>query len=134
MYNMPIIPLDHLSEEERKLASQIVASKGKNKGRLRASKPKITYEIVTREGRRYRESTMESGSVAYLWRMVAFIVSPIGQHNCLPMMADMDLPYFTISADEHKELKRKLNALADKITDVMKSGDKHGLRRWANVL
>lgn len=133
-YNMPVIPLDHLDADERAIAERIIATKGKNKGRLRASKPEIEYTIIDRDGRKYRESTLETGSAAYLWRMVAFVVSPIGQHHCLPMMADMDLPYFTTSREEQTALRKRLDALADKITNAMDKRSWHGIRRWANVL
>lgn len=127
MYTMPVIPLDHLTEAERVLASRIIATKGKNKGRLRASKPEVTYNIIERDGRKYREPTLETGSAAYLWRIVAFSVSPIGQHHCLPVMADMDLPYFTLSREEQAALRKELDALADKITSAIPKSQWHGI-------
>ena len=72
---MPSINLDALTldEAERSLAEKIIATKGKNKGCLRAAKPS------------------NAGDAAYVWRMVAFQVSPIPQHHCLPVCADFDI-------------------------------------------
>lgn len=69
-YQMPEITIPaNFSEADRAIAALIL-----NKGKLRASKPKA------------------SGEAAYVWRMVAFIASPISQHHCMPMTAEFDLP------------------------------------------
>lgn len=130
---MPVIPINHLTADERKIAEKIIATKGKNKGRLRASKPTVVHDIIDRNGTKYREAQAESGKAAYLWRMVAFVCSPIGQHHCLPVMADMDLPYFTVSKEEQTAMRKEMDALANKITDAMNKSEWHGIHRWAGV-
>lgn len=129
--SMPSIPLDHLTAEELAIASGIVATKGKNKGLLRASKPKIEYNIIVKEGRKLREPTLETGRTAYLWRMVAFHVSPIGQHHCLPILADFDLPG---SVEESRQEAKRLNVIVDKIVNAMKKSEWHGIHRWSRAL
>ena len=107
-----------LTDDERKLANMILATQGKNKGRLRAAKPKIEYEIYSYKGRDYRVSTFDTGRAAYLWRMVAFAVSKMGQHHCLPMMADMDLPFRLDNPAwqaESRVMAKELGDLADKL-------------------
>lgn len=122
MFNttMPTINLDaaNLSDAERTLCSPIVASKGKNKGKLRASKP------------------TESGDAAFIWRMVAFQVSPIPQHHCLPMCADFDIevPADMEATAERFQWRRnrakELNAVAEKIVDTIPKDQWHGVQRW----
>jgi hypothetical protein len=133
-YQMPVIPLDHLTDEEKALAERIIAGKGKNKGRLRASKPDVVQTIVERNGRKYYESDATTGKAAYLWRMVAFVVSPLPQHQCLPMMADCDLPYFSVSKEDAKAMQKEMDALADKITNAIDKSQWHGIQRWAKAL
>ncbi len=68
-YQMPEITIPpSMGCLDRSIAEQIL-----NKGKLRASKPK-------------------DGEAAYVWRMVAFICSPVSQHQCMPMTAEFDLP------------------------------------------
>lgn len=129
--NMPIIPLDHLTAEERELAQGIVATQGKNKGRLRSGKPKIEYNIIERDGRKLRYPTEKTGKTAYIWRMVAFHVSPICQHQCLPIMASMDLP---CNYDESVVMAKELDVIVNKIVDAMPRKEWQGIRRWANAL
>jgi len=130
MREMPIIPIDHLTQEEQEIARGIIATQGKNKGRLRAAKPKIEYNIVIKDGRKLRHPTLETGRVAYLWRMVAFVVSPIGQHQCLPVCADFDLPG---ELSEMREKAKELDALADKITNAIPPQKWQGINRWARA-
>jgi len=128
---MPIIPTDHLTAEEKLIANGIIATQGKNKGRLRAGKPKIEYTYEVKNGVRYRHSTLETGQKAYLWRMVAFHLSPVPAHQCLPMLAEFDL---SGTLDEAKEQAKKLNELADKIVMAVPKENWAGIRRWAQAL
>lgn len=127
---MPVIPTDHLTEEEKMIANGIIATQGKNKGRLRAGKPKIEYIFEMKNGVKYRHPTLETGRVAYLWRMVAFHLSPVSAHQCLPMLADFDLPG---SLDESKAEAKRLNELADKIVMAVPKENWAGIRRWARA-
>jgi hypothetical protein len=123
-----------LSAEERQIAERIL-----NKGELRASKPTIRYSIVerTREigGKsftgKYREPDEIGGKAAYVWRNVAFSVSPIGKHQCLPVTADFDLP----ENDYHKRraLAKELDKLVDKIVAAVPKSQWHGIRRWSRA-
>lgn len=125
MFNttMPTINLDaaNLSTEELALCAPIVASKGKNKGKLRASKPS------------------ESGDAAYIWRMVAFQVSPIGAHHCLPMCADFDIQVpENLDGSERYNWRRArakaLDAIADRIVNTIPKDEWHGVRRWRQAI
>jgi hypothetical protein len=128
---MPIIPLDHLTDEEKLIASGIISTRGKNKGRLRASKPEIDYSFHEKNGAKYRTPSLESGRVAYVWRMVAFHVSPIGSHHCLPMTAEFDLPG---TVQEGREEAQRLNVLVNKIVNAIPSKLWAGIGRWAKAL
>jgi hypothetical protein len=106
-----------LTDEEFALVAPIVATKGKNKGKLRASKP------------------TENGDSAYVWRMVAFQISPIGAHHCLPMCADFDIVVPEgMGSSERYEWRRNrakvLDALANKIVNQIPKSEWHGVRRW----
>jgi hypothetical protein len=74
---MPIINLAslNLSVFETNIAEKII---GKG-SMLRASKPKIN------------KADPMTGLAAYVWRMVAFSISPKSQHHCMPIMADFDM-------------------------------------------
>jgi hypothetical protein len=128
---MPFIPLDHLTAEEREIASGIVAGQGKNKGRLRAGKPKIEYTIVEENGRKFRRPTEKTGKTAYIWRIVAFHVSPTPQHQCLPICASMDLPG---TYQEGLVLSKELDLIVNKIIDAMPRKEWQGINRWAKAL
>ena len=128
---MPAISLDHLTADELAIAQNIVATQGKNKGLLRAAKPKIEYNIVEKEGRKLRIPTLETGRTAYVWRMVAFQVSPLGQHQCLPFCAEFDLPG---TVQESREEAKRLDVLVDKIVNSIPKAEWHGVRRWGRAL
>jgi hypothetical protein len=120
---MPIINLAaaDLTETEYALCLPIVSTKGKNKGSLRASKP------------------TGNGDSAYIWRMVAFQISPIGQHHCLPMMADFDIEIpETVSREERFQWRRnrakELNAIADKLVNQIPTSKWHGIARWSTAM
>lgn len=67
-YQMPEVKIPaNFSEADRAIAEACL-----NKGKLRASKPK-------------------EGQAAYVWRMLAFYVSPVSQHQCMPITADWDM-------------------------------------------
>lgn len=119
---MPIVDLKRLQAElepeEYSIIRRIVARQGKNKGRLRASKPAVNNELDP-----------QSGKAAYVWRMVAFMASPNPQHSCMPMTADWDLPvssaYIGDTIDltgkyaERRALMNELDKLVDKIVATL---------------
>jgi len=130
MYHMPKLDLDaaNLTKEERELAQGILATQGPNKGNLRASKPKVTRTKMA-DGTWQREG----GEMAYIWRNVAFMVSPNPKHQCLPMMAFCDLPGEW--GDEQRELAARLDDIADRIAATAPAAWLHGgVARWANLI
>ena len=136
---MPSFDTDNLrntlSADDFAIYQGIISTQGKNKGCLRAAKPKVT--------------DLQSAKVAYVWRMVAFQVSPIGQHHCLPFGADFDLrtEYFVPGIPAYGQpgyreltdqawalrgaLLKELDALADKIA---KGVPAIGIMRWGRAL
>jgi hypothetical protein len=46
----------------------------------------------------------------------------------------MDLPYFTLSSDERKSLKKEMDTLADKITNAMPKSSWHGIMAWKSAM
>lgn len=128
--NMPAIDLGavELTAGERQIAERIL-----NGGRLRASKPKIEYSIgLSKYGTKIRKPDEIGGKAAYLWRMVAFSISPIAQHHCMPCMAFCDLPERE-NREDRRALEVELDALAKKIVDSVPKTAWHGVRRWANA-
>ena len=120
---MPQINLQaaDLTDVEYALCLPIVSTKGKNKGALRASKPS------------------GNGDSAYIWRMVAFQISPIGQHHCLPMCADFDIEIpATVTREERYEWRRarakELDAIANKLVNQIPKSEWHGIRRWRTAM
>ena len=117
---MPTISLDslNLSFDDLALVLPIISSKGKNKGRLRASKPS------------------EGGDAAYVWRMVAFQISPISSHHCMPVCADFDIqvPDSIKDSSERYDWRRnrakELNNLVDQIVNAIPATEWHGIKRW----
>ena len=88
-------------------------------------------EITTRKGALLTRRPMRaSGDAQYVWRMVAFVVSPRPEHHCMPMMADcyIDGDYAT-----RKRRRVELDEIVDRIVDVVPVHDWHGTQRWARV-
>lgn len=119
MTTMPRIDLAaaNLNDAELTMASLIISSKGKNKGCLRASKPS------------------EQGDAAYIWRMVAFQISPLHQHWCMPICADIDIEVpDTLSREERynwrKNRAKELMTVVDRIVNTVKASEWHGIKRW----
>jgi hypothetical protein len=99
---------------------------------LRASKPKINYKIIEKNGLKYRYPD-KSGEAAYVWRMVAFMASPKGQHHCMPIMAFTDLPE-KADWDEAKKYEQEMMTVADKIVNGINVRQLHGIHRWGHAL
>lgn len=102
---------DQFNDDELELIKQIVKPSNST---LRATKP-----------------TKGDGTSAYVWRMVAFNVSPKPAHQCMPVMAVFDLP-----GDGYKDkaLQDRLDELADRIINLVPPAQWYGVRRWGNVL
>ncbi len=129
MYNMPELDLSKadLTPAELALAQGIIAKQGKNKGCLRATKPRVTFDPTTRQ-------VTAGGEAAYIWRMVAFAISPKREHKCLPVTATFDLP--GTWGDEQRALADRLNAIADKIAATAGSAawQRGGMAQWARLI
>lgn len=130
-YRMPKIDLaklQHLTPDQLEIVKGIINSKT---GELRASKPKVQYETL--RGRHIPEKV--SGSTAYVWRMVAFMVSPMPAHQCMPVMAFCDLPYDVDSLNrDRRDLEKELDKIADAVVDTIKASEWHGIKRWGYAL
>lgn len=109
---MPSIDLTGLTPDEFELAKGILSRRDDRQGRLRVSRPEA-----------------ESGETQYIWRMVAFSISPRRLHHCMPVMAYCYLPGST--AKENREIADRLDEIVDKITDRVPLEHQHGLLRWA---
>ena len=120
---MPKVDLEKLNgvlePEEFAIARRIVARQGKNKGCLRASKPHVD-----------NNADPLSGKAAYVWRMVAFVSSPLGQHSCMPVCADWDLP--VPYGDERRAMIKELDVLVDKISAAVPMSA--GAMQWSRAL
>lgn len=140
-YKMPEIDLDKVTYNdatERQIAERIVIRNGKGNDattRLRASQPPLDDDT----GR----------EASYVWRMVAFFISPNQKHGCMPVTAEFKLPrkYWAgaigdsdtirACAEARKARVEELDGLVDRITDTCLAdllNPRSGFRRWAKVL
>jgi hypothetical protein len=117
---MPEIQADKLTGDAKKFAQMIVVTRGQNKGRLKASKPKVD------------RNKPDTGKAAYIWRMVAFQVSTNSKHHSMPVTADWD-----IEAESYEERRRiineELNPIVDKIVDTVPLAQHYGTLRWGHA-
>lgn len=133
---MPAINLDALkavlTADEFEIARGIVNPRT---GALRASKPTIRRDGAPKvhpwSNQQYRENNLADAKTAYVWRMVAFAISPVPQHQCMPMTADFDLPYE--NGDQRRALCKVLDELADKVVKSVPVKEWHGVRRWGRA-
>lgn len=100
-----------LDDREYYFASRIL----KTDGRIKVAKPN------------------DNGFIQYIWRMVVFQVSPLPQHQCMPIMASFYIPA-DYGTDKYKELMTLGNKIADAIVDCVPMNLWHGIKRWAEVL
>lgn len=128
MSKMPVIDLSKTDLAGRDLE---IAQACLNKGRLRSTKPK-------------------DGEAAYVWRMVAFMISPNRTHQCMPMTADFDMPkeywgpvpsvrdeayYEAVSAAAERRRARckELDKIVDKMVDTVDKNQWHGVHTWGRA-
>jgi len=74
-----------------------------------------------------RESN-ESRYAAYVWRMVAFLVSPNSKHHCMPTTCFWWLP-----KNMDKTAMQRLNRLVDEITDTVPANEWWGCLAWRGI-
>ncbi len=133
---MPVINIDKLASllapDDLEIVSRIVGTRGDTKGRLRASKP------PTKD---------DTGRLAtYVWRMVAFEVSPLSAHHCMPCTVEFDLPrecWGPSGFQDHKaihqvaEHRRQVTAHLDEVVkavvDNIPRTQWHGIIRWGQA-
>lgn len=138
---MPKIDLEALeatlTAEDFGLVKGIVNTKT---GELRVSKPSLPKKIQVPSGNAYGytyeykdAADASKGMTAYVWRMVAFSISPVAQHQCMPCMAFCDLPG-TASREERRALENRLDALAEVVVRSIPITQQHGTMRWAKAL
>lgn len=133
MNPMPAIDLEalkaKLSPEDFKLAKRAVCSRGKNKGRLKASSPKQPYKVP--KGKRNNQ-----GVAYYAWRIAALQISPRGEHHCIPFSASF---YLDCDNDGYNNERTKIemvrgNRIAEAIVACVPLEQHHGSRRWAQAV
>lgn len=139
-YQMPQITIpDGLDDHDRKLVEAIISSKT---GLLRASAPTLARKIEIPNPDKSSIFTTTfvyanpedafKGEAYYVWRMVAFFVSPHPEHQCTPVTAEMYLD--GCGAAEHRDQAKILDILVDKITNLIPKDQWHGVSRWAKAL
>ena len=123
-------PSSLLSADDYDLVKGIVATQGENKDCLRAAKPKVVRDNI------------KTGATAYIWRMVAFAISPITQQQCMPMCADFDIPMEAFgytkfgcewNRDGHRAFIKHLDDLADIVIHTIPKDRWYGINRWGRV-
>jgi hypothetical protein len=154
MNNMPLIDLTKCNLTPFELSIAKIAIKGeKEVGQLRASKPKAQkqtvytqpiYDEKHSELHEYVSSRKTPNMYAteeerikafgcYVWRELAFIMSPISAHHCMPVCNDFNLEYTSFDM-RRKEQLAMLNNIVDKIYKSVPPHLLHGLKRWKNAL
>lgn len=142
---MPKLDLDLIKSKmtpaQFAIVKGIVSTRGENKGCLRASKPKThkTISVPAKDPRfegdlDYVYEDLETatllGYTAYIWRMVAFQISPKSQHHCMPCTADWSIPG---TYREIKDTLKVLDKLTKTIVDTVNPQEWHGVKRWGQV-
>lgn len=114
---MPKIDLDSigLTAEELALAKGIVASARPSMGRL--------YTCMPRKA---------AGPTRYIWRMVAFHLSPRPKHHHVPIMAFTYLP--GANRAERLHAADRLDKIVDKIVISVAVSQWAGLMAWEGLL
>ncbi len=134
---MPKISLEStgLNDSDLAPARGIIATRGKNKGRLRASRPPVTREDVgpDPDNPNYRLWKIEGGETAYIWRMVAFYVSPQQAHHSMPITCFFEFP-LKASTPEGKALVRRLDIIVDAIVDTIHPSQWYGVHQYRGLV
>ena len=148
---MPEIDLTKCNLNETEMMIAKIAIKGEKEiGYLRASKPaEQKHTIIDSEWtpsyaselsqpykhHKNKYATEEERIKAfgcYVWRELAFIMSPISTHHCMPVCNDFNLEY-TSGDPRRKEQHKWLNSIVDRISKTVPVHQLHGLRRWKGV-
>lgn len=130
MTNMPEITYKGRTLDEMEILERIC-----NKGHLRASPPPKPKMEKVKHGEgvldfHFKYSSEEHrmrGHSVYVWRMVAFLISPVSQHHCMPVTAEWNLASRRVEQSE-------LDKLIDKIVDTVPKEQWQGVIRWGRAL
>jgi len=104
----------------------------KAKGLSALAKAMIS-EITDRHGRLHKRRPRGTGIIDYVWRMVAFQISTMDIHHCMPIMAPFYLPS-GMSYEKWNELQDELNGIANEICDTIPVDQWHGIAKWSNLI
>jgi len=117
-----ILDAAELNDDERAIIALVV----KKNGQVRATKPKVS------------EDNPITGKAAYVWRMVAFVVSRNSKHHCMPICADFDLPAFNDDGKWSSKLARvmskELKPVEDAILNSIPKTQWYGVNRWVKAI
>lgn len=121
------------SDYERRIVSAAFASRGKNKGRIRESKPFDSAEC--REG---ADDAEFKGTANYFWRMLAFDCIGYGKNACMPVTAEFDYCAAIRGRDDRREVTRVMTTVMDylvtRVTRVLPIELRGGVVRWGRAL
>lgn len=117
---MPRINVDALPLDE---ADRAIVRRVLNGDRLRASAPPT------------KPCTADSGLTYYVWRMVAFSVSPDPKHHCMPVTADFYFPHpeYSWGTDKRKAIVARGDRIEDAVVKSIPPTAWHGIKRWGNA-
>ena len=114
---------DDLEQEFGRVADLVLRG---STNQIRATKPKVSKD------------NPDTGYAAYVWRMVAFQVSPNGQHQCMPVTANFDLPAYDEDGQWRtaisRDMEKKMDMLVDCIVNCVPRHLHHGINRWGRAL
>lgn len=124
---MPIIDFQRLEGDARLFAEAITID-----SKLRATKPDPKKTVFNTECVSY------PGAAAYVWRMVAFMVSPNPKHHCMPCTAEFGIEMKTPEGrwdvrGIHAYTKDVLDPIVSKIVDAVDKREWHGVHRWGQA-
>lgn len=132
-YEMPVFDENAVSRLETEFEKDIFSIITKSNV-LRRTFPsgKKFEEIVETFAMKHNLPHNEGKWVLYfVWRNVAFYISPCREHQCLPFVA-----YFKYSDElfRDREYVKFLEKVVDNITNLIPPQQWHGVRRWAGLL
>lgn len=100
----------------------------------------IAQRCLRRDGtlRASKPDPKKDGEAAYVWRLVAYYISPNPKHHCNPCSHDFDLPDIYWKGEGARERRRareaELKTVIDAMCDCVPKTQWHGVRRWGRAL
>jgi len=110
---------------------------------------KAIAKMILGHGSKLRASKPKDGEAQYVWRLVAFMVSPKPAHHCIPCSHDFGVMDIAPTVTKFCEFRNKnvtqtdfdwvrnrckeLDVIVDKIVDSVKVQNRHGVNRWAKA-